>query len=144
MTDYSTMTEEQVRTGNGHAVRPGFAGLLGRFADETRTLLLLEVKLAKSELNEKIGRIERAASTLSTGAAVLYAGVLALTFSAIAALALIVDVWLSALIVGGTATILGAIMMAAGRARLKKENLEMTQTKKSLQEGKQWVKSQMP
>ena len=146
MDDYRTTIEKPVMTDtNGHvASRLSFPDLLTRFAQETRSLLLLEVKLAKSKIGEKITLVERAVTTLSTGGAVLYAGILALVFAAVAGLWTVLDLWLSALIVGAVACVIGGIMIAIGKSRLKKEKMELTQTKLSLQEGKQWMKSQIP
>jgi len=146
MAEYQTTEQTTTRRVNGHTYAPermSVPELLSRFADETRALLLLEIKLTKSEVQEKINNAQRAITTLSTGGAVLYAGVLTLVLSAVAALWLIWPLWLSALVVGATVAVIGAIMMAAGRSRLKKESMELTHTKESLRENKQWMKSQM-
>lgn len=147
MADYQTTEHRVGRRGNGHVLRGERAqipDLLSRFIEESRAMVLLEVKLAKKEMSEKISEVQRGTTSIATGALVLYAGLLGLMFAGIAALALIWPWWLSALVVGGAVAIIGAIMLAVGRSKFKKQNLDLTQTRESLREGKQWAKSQIP
>lgn len=148
MADFNVSTEYETATrrGNGYHVseRKTFPDLLTRFTEETRTLLLLEIKLTKAEVAEKINNLQRAATAMSTGGAVLYAGLLTLCFAAVAALWQVVDLWLAALIIGVAVTAIGGIMLYSGKSRLKKHNMELTHTKQSLRENKQWMKTQMP
>ena len=148
MAEFETTTEHRVgRRGNGHVrtyERQQLGSLLSRLIEESRTMLLLEVKLAKKELSEKISDVQQGVTSIAVGGLVLYAGLLGLMFSGIAALAQVMDWWLSALIVGGTIAIIGGIMLFVGRNKFQKQNLKLRHTTETLQEGKQWAKSQVP
>src|SRR5690348_14457070 len=112
------------------------ADLFSELTHETRLLLQQEVHLAKVELQEKFQQVERGAVSLSIGAALCYAGLLALLASAIFGLALVVDLWLAALIVGVVVALIGLGFVASGRESLKAKNLSLPRTTATLQEDK--------
>lgn len=117
--------------------------LLGELSQETRDLVTQEIRLAKTEMSEKVSQVEKGIVSLSVGGAILYAGVLALVAAAVFGLGYFIPLWLSALIVGVVVAIIGYFMVSAGKEDLKLKNLKLTKTRQSLEEDKQWAKAQM-
>lgn len=117
----------------------GGRSLIGLFSDlwrETSTLVREEAQLARAEISEKVTQVESAAVSLAVGGAILFAGVLVLLFAAVAGLAQVLPpdsaAWLSPLIVGMIVVVVGAIMLAKGRANLRASSLKPTRTANSL------------
>jgi Putative Actinobacterial Holin-X, holin superfamily III len=97
----------------------GIGELLGDFANETTELLSKEIELARAEVGIQAKRAGAGAG-LFGGAAVLgLLGLGALTACAIAALALVMDVWLAALIVGAALLVVAGILALAGKSKVK-------------------------
>jgi len=130
---------------NGHRLREriSLTDMFSRLGEESRTLMLLELKLAKAEIVEKINVIQRASISMGAGSLILYAGFLTLVACACAALSLIWPVWLSTLVVGVVVCVIGGIMLAIGKSKISGENLQLRHTSQTLREEKQWVKSQV-
>jgi uncharacterized membrane protein YqjE len=93
--------------------------LLGNFASETTTLLSQEIELARAEVSQQVSRASKSAGLFGAAAVLALAGLGALTACAIIALALVIDAWLAALIVGVALLIVAGALALAGRARLK-------------------------
>ncbi len=117
--------------------------LFAKLTHEMRTLVVQELRLARTEVSEKVTQVERGVSALALGGAILFAGLLTIIACAVIALALVVQLWLSALIVGLVVSAIGFFMVASGRESLKKENLELKRTRESLKEDRQWAKAQI-
>jgi hypothetical protein len=88
--------------------------LMRRLLTEVATLFRQELALARAEFMRSISRLLVSATSVATGAAVLYAGFLVLLAAAVLGLAHVVAPWLSALIVGLVVGVIGYIMMHAG------------------------------
>lgn len=93
--------------------------LLGWFTHETATLIGQEMELARAEVGEQVSRAGKGAAIFGVAAALGLAALGALAACAILALALTLDAWLSALIVGAALAVVAAIAALVGRARLK-------------------------
>lgn len=93
--------------------------LLGNFASETTTLLSQEIELARAEVAQQVSRASKGAGLFGAAAVLALAGLGALTACAIIALALVIDAWLAALIVGVALLIVAGVLALAGRSRLK-------------------------
>lgn len=117
------------------------ADLLSELTHETRQLVQQELQLAKAEIGEKVQQVERGAVSISVGAALCYAGLLALLAAAFFGLAIVVEAWLAALIVGVVTAIVGLGFVARGREYLKARNLALPRTTATLQEDKKWIKA---
>src|SRR5262245_12970196 len=74
--------------------------LMRRLLNEVATLFRQELALARAEFMRSISRLLISATSVATGAAVLYAGFLVLLIAAMLGLAKVVEPWLAALIVG--------------------------------------------
>lgn len=90
--------------------------------DITRDLSALfreEVALAKRETQQTITTAIKDVVFATVGAFVLYTGVLVLIAAAVVALALVVDLWLSAVIIGSATTLIGVILLMMGIQQLR-------------------------
>lgn len=125
-----------------NAERP-LGELFSEVASETGTLVRQEVQLAKTEMVAKTkdagGNIAWAAS----GAAISFAGALALIAAIIVALALVMPLWLAALIVGAAVVAIGASLALHGINALKSIDPAPRKTIHELKENTQWAREQM-
>lgn len=112
------------RKGPTATERPGddsrsVADLLSDITSDMAALLRDEVALAKKEIQQTIRTAVKDGVYVLVGGTIAYIGVLALTAAAILALAEVVAPWLSALIVGGAVTLVGAIMLLRGVSEIR-------------------------
>ena len=77
------------------------------------------------------------------GGFVAYAGFLVLLAAAMMGLATFVPYWLSAVIVGALAVIVGLIMVQSGRSALQQTSITPEKTVDSLKENAAWVKEKI-
>jgi Flp pilus assembly protein TadB len=103
-----------------HAPEASTAELLARLSEQTSRLVRDEMRLAQRELQQSARHAGAGAGLL--GAAGLFAGfgLAALVASAIAALALVLPVWASALIVAGGLFVIAAAVALVSRSQAKK------------------------
>ncbi len=101
-----------------------------------------EIRLASTELTENARKAGGAAAVLG-GAAVagLFAGA-SLVTACIAALAIVLPLWLAALIMGGLLGLIAGAAYAAGRAKLADVNVVPERAVQTLKESAQWAKQQ--
>ena len=117
------------------------------FAELTRemgTLVRAEVELARVEMTRKASRVGKDIGFLAAGAAVAYAGLLAILAAVIIGLAALgVPWWLAALLVGLVVAGVGYALVQRGLSALKREDLTPRQTIETLKEDKDWAKEQI-
>ena len=97
----------------------GIGELLGDFANETTDLLSKEMELARAEIGIQVKRAGTGAGLFGAAAVFGLLGLGALTACAIAALALVMDTWLAALIIGAALVLVAGILALAGRSKVK-------------------------
>jgi hypothetical protein len=145
--------ERRARFSNGdqgHApVRDrSFVGLLRDLRDESINLVQDEVRLARTELQEKVNEARQGAISAVTGGAILGAGLFMILLAAAAGLyaamwAMEVDPlisgWLAPLIVGVLVVIIGGALLAAGKKKMEPSNLRPERTERSLRETGAWA-----
>lgn len=83
--------------------------LLSQLVEEVGTLVSKEVDIAKAEMTRKAAEVAENAAGVFVASSVLYAGVLTLVAGAVAGLATVVPLWLSAVIIGGVVTGAGSV-----------------------------------
>jgi putative superfamily III holin-X len=93
--------------------------LLGDLAEELRRLARAEVQLAMTETRRKAKRMGMAAAAVGTAAVLGLGAVGALVASAVAALALVLPVWLAALLTAVGVLGLAGAMALVGRFALR-------------------------
>ncbi len=129
---------------DGATARPKFdrsiTGLLADLADQISSLFRQEVALFKAELLEKLALIGQGIGAIAIGALIAFSGWLALVAAAVLGLAIVLEPWLAALIVGLVVLGLGAALLYFGKRRLDAEALAMRRTLNSLREDEAWVR----
>jgi hypothetical protein len=117
--------------------------LFAELSRDTSTLVRKEMELARAELTIKASRIGRHAMYIAVGAAIAYAGVLALVGACVVILqAAGLTWWASALIVGIVVALAGYLFVQRGMSALQRDSLVPTETIETLKENAEWVKGQ--
>lgn len=88
--------------------------LLAELADETGTLVRQEIALAKAEINERLDHAKRGAVALVVGALIAYAGLIVVLFAAVFSLNQVLELWISAIAIGGGILLVGVVMLLRG------------------------------
>ena len=116
--------------------------LLKQLSQETTTLVKQELDLAKAEMAEK-GKHAGKGIGLFSGAGLFGLGAfLALTTAIIAALSLVMDVWLAALIVAVVYGVVAAVLAKSGQSKIKEATpAAPEQTVETLKEDVEWAKT---
>jgi hypothetical protein len=109
------------------ADRP-LGALFRELSEESSALIHAEMALARRELSDKVTQAERGISALAVGAAVSYAGALAVLFGVIALLSLAIPLWLAAVLIGVVVGAVGVVSMQQGRAKVSAETLSPRRT----------------
>lgn len=112
-------------------------------ADDLSELTRKEIQLAQTETMEKVSHASKAVVSMAAGGFLAYAGLLVLMAAAVMALATFMPYWLSAVVVGGLAVIIGVIMLQSGRSALKNTSITPEKTVDSLKENAAWVKEKI-
>jgi drug/metabolite transporter (DMT)-like permease len=108
--------------------------LFAELTQETTTLVRQEVQLATTEMSRKAAEVGKDVGYLVAGAAVAYAGLLALVAAIIIIVAHALPWWASALLVGLVVTGIGAYLVYMGLQNLKQTDLAPRQTIEALKE----------
>jgi len=100
--------------------RPGLRGAAKLVADRARSIVQLEIKLAVSELKQKVAAIGLGIAMLA-GAAILLLFALGFALATVAAaIATALSIWLALLIVTGALFLLVGLLVAIGIAAIRK------------------------
>jgi hypothetical protein len=102
-----------------------------------------EFLLAKTELKEEAKQAAKPATTFGTGLVFGIYGMGFLLLAATYALALVMPVWLAALLVGAGLAIVALALMSSSGKKLKRINPTPDKTIQSLEENVQWAKHQI-
>lgn len=133
--------------GNGYTqVReeePSLGQLFQELAQDAKTLVSLELDLAKTEMGEKASHVGKDVGTMAAGGFVLYAGFLAILAALIIGLASIIPAWLAALLVGALVAGIGYALVQKGMSDLKGRNLAPKQTIASLKGNTEWARDEL-
>lgn len=138
-------SEERLRSGDGRSrseTAEPIPGLLRQLMADVATLFRKELALAASEINQSVTEAKHGASSMVSGGAVLFAGVLFLLGAAAAGLALIMAAWAALLIVGGVVAVIGLIMVKGGQKKLEAHSFAPDRTVESLRKDKEAIGGQ--
>ncbi|GGC76808.1 phage holin family protein [Marinobacter halophilus] len=116
-----------------------FYDLVRQLIDDLALLFRKELALAGSEVSQSLDDTKKGVSSLISGVVVLNSGYLFLLAAATLGLGQIMELWLAALIVGGVVTIIGLVMVTAGKKKLESSSLKPTRTMDSVQRDKETV-----
>ena len=100
-----------------------------------------ELKLAKAEIKQEASKAGKAAGMLGVAGFAGYLAVVLLSFAAVFGLANVMDAGWAALIVAAVWAVVGGVLFAAGRTRLKTVDPVPHRTVGTLKEDAQWLKN---
>jgi len=99
-----------------------------------------EVRLARAEMSEKARQAGKAGGFFGGAAVCGLMAVAAMVAAAIAGLALVMPLWLAALIMGVLLACIGGAMFAGGRAKMKEIQPVPERTVQTIKDDVQWAK----
>jgi uncharacterized membrane protein YqjE len=102
-----------------------------------------EFRLTKTELSEKASNAAQPAKTLGVGLLLGFYGLGFLLLAAVYGLAVIMSIWLAALIVGAVLAIIASIFISSGATKLKRLHPTPDKTIQSMEENVQWAKNRI-
>ena len=117
--------------------------LISDLARLSGLLIRQETALLKAEMTEHVGQLGAGARLMIAGGVLAFAGLLYLLAAAMLALALVVDPWLAALIVGLVVLALGGGLVWIGRRSFRTDRLAPQRTLRSLKDDAEWLRGQM-
>jgi uncharacterized membrane protein YqjE len=117
--------------------------LLSELTRDLSTLMRKEIELARVETTEKISNATQSIVWMIAGGLIAYTGVIALVIAVIVALAGLVPLWLSALIVGVLLVVVGTIAINSGRSALRHLSVVPEKTLESIKEDAELVKEKI-
>jgi len=115
--------------------------LIGNISNDLSQLFRQEVDLAKAELKQEAGKAGKAAGMLGGAGFAGYLAVVLLSFALVFGLANVMDPGWAALIVAVLWGIIGAVLYAVGRKRLKDVDPVPHRTVDTIKEDAQWLKN---
>jgi hypothetical protein len=115
--------------------------LIGNISDDLSRLFRQEVELAKAELKQEASKAGRAAGMLGGAGFAGYLAVVLLSFALVFGLANVMDAGWAALIVAVLWAIVGAVLYAGGRKKLKDVDPMPRRTVDTIKEDAQWMKN---
>lgn len=122
----------------------GIGQLLTDLGSQASTLIRKEIDLARVEITSGVGRAGRAAAITVAGAALLFAGLLVLLASAtLGLIAMGLDPWLAALVIGGIVLAIGGFATSAGITAIQATDLAPKQAAASIREDIDYLKEQI-
>ncbi len=147
----TTDLERDRMAGNGHGARDAqpateksVAELAGDLARQMTTLVHDEIELAKSEMGEKGKRVGLGAGMFGFAGLLGLFAVACFTACAVAAIALVMSVWLAALLVGVGYLLVAGIVALIGRSQIARATPPVpAEAMESAKEDVAWLKTQM-
>jgi len=115
--------------------------MIGDISNDLSQLFRQEVELAKVELKQEATKAGKAAGMLGGAGFAGYLAVVLLSFALVFGLANVMDAGWAALIVAVIWAIVGAVLYAAGRKRLKTVDPVPRRTVDTIKEDAQWLKN---
>jgi hypothetical protein len=115
--------------------------LIGNISDDLSRLFRQEVELAKAELKQEAAKAGKAAGMLGGAAFAGYLAVVLLSFALVFGLGNVMDLGWAALIVAVVWGVIGAVLYANGRRKLKTVDPVPHRTVDTIKEDAQWMKN---
>jgi len=115
-------------------------GLIKSLADDVTHLFSQEVALAKSEVRSAVADLKAGVLSLAVGLGILFAGFIVLLGAAVAGLALFMQTWLAALIVGGVVALIGLMLLMKAKKSLNPDAMVPNRTIESLKRDEAMVR----
>jgi len=118
------------------------ASLLKDIVGNVQQIIRAEVRLAKVEVAEELGKARRAILLVAAGTLFATMALAFLLLGAVYLLASVVPPWAAALLVAVGAGVIGGALIVVGTGQLKTVSLPPARTANSVQENIQWAKAQ--
>lgn len=115
--------------------------VLSAIVGDLQQIVRAEVRLARAEVRDEVGKAKRGAVLLLCGGVVLAASLGLILLSAVYALAIVWPLWAAALAIAASAALAGLALARAGRQRLAATELLPERTTATVKENFQWAKS---
>jgi hypothetical protein len=117
--------------------------LLSDLAQDARSIVSLELALARSEMAEKVSSMGKSAGFVAAGGLVAFAGFLAIIAALIIAFGNLIPLWLSALLIGVVVAVVGYALAQKGLSDIKNQSLAPKRAIQSLREDKEWLEESL-
>jgi uncharacterized membrane protein YqjE len=121
---------------NGRPISAVIRDIVQNIQDIVRS----ELRLAKTELSEEIGKAKGAGSQLGLAALFGFYAMLFALLAAVFALSMVVPYWAAALIVAAVMSLAAGIMYSSGRKRLRDVHPVPEHTVETMKANIQWAK----
>ena len=115
-------------------------GLVKKLAMDVSTLFSEEVALAKAEMKSAVSDVRSGIMSVAAGGGVMYAGILFLLGGVMMLLTQWVSLTVAAFIVGGVVTIIGAILLSAGKKKMEADSLKPDRTMDSVRKDAEFAR----
>lgn len=110
---------------------------IGRNAQE---IVRAEIRLAKLEAWAEIRTAGRGAILLAAGGSVSLLALALLSMAGVYLLAMVVGLWIAALIMSAVAAVIGGLLITAGLKQMRKVTLAMPKTVAAIKGSVEWAK----
>jgi hypothetical protein len=117
------------------------ASVLSDIVGNIQQIVRAEVRLAKTEVHEEIGKAKRGMVFVAAGAATALLASVFILLTAVYALALIWPLWVAALVVGVGTGLIGFLLLTGGIRQIRSVSLPPPRTVESIQENIEWAKT---
>lgn len=117
--------------------------LLADLTNDISTLFRKEVELARTEIAEKARKMARGAAEAAVGGVLLLVALILVVLAAVFALAAIVGLVWSCLILAVVLGVVGAIMLSAGLKAARPQNLALERSQRQLEDTVRLAKDQV-
>ncbi len=123
---------------------PTLATLVGGIVTDLQTLIRQELQLARREVQQEFDKAKIGIACLAAGAGLLALAVIPLLFMVVHLIShyTTIPLWGSFGIVGGGFAVLGAVLIAAGVAKVRQVHVVPPQTAQTMRENVQWIQNQ--
>jgi hypothetical protein len=118
--------------------------LLRQLVSDVAMLFRKELALAAAEVGQSVDEAKKGATSMITGGAVLYAGILFLLAAVAVWIATMLPAWAGPLIVGAATTIVGLIMVLTGKRKVSARSFTPNRAVDSLRKDTNAIRRQMP
>jgi hypothetical protein len=117
--------------------------VLSDIVGDLQHIIRAEVRLAKSEIREEVGKAKRGAVFVIAGGVILTCAFGVLLLAAVYALATVWPPWMAALAVAGGTALIGGLLAMSGKNQLGAVGLPPQKTVSTVKENLQWAKTRI-
>lgn len=136
-----TGPQDTSRKGSSQTEEPAKVyGLVKHLVDDLALLVRKELALAASEVSQSINDTKKGMAGLFSGAVVLNSGFLVVLAAITLGLAQVMETWVAALLVGVVTSVIGLIMVQAGKKKLEPSSFKPERTMEEIRKDKDSVR----